>query len=421
MIKNKICNMFFFIVLSFFCIFLLNEKVCAYYDVCNFEVTKTDSGDLKDCKDNIIYLDEQNKDKSSFIVANREINGKNKILYKGNVDGIETFYASSFNFYAVAYDDKSLFGTAKDQWSSIAIDNQVVYDGKFEDSLFNKSSKKYLPIYNEIGTYLIKNYVNGSVTNVIKIIVIDSSEIGIEIKSATYGGYNLNDEVSSINSYDLLFEFLGGKYGIGDNILIAINSCNRTISYSNAITLKNEAFKDCLRNNEVNKIKITLYNGFGNSKTFSYEISIKSRNVDVKLENSVSKIATTSRRVLIKATPGVGKTLDESSNLYYWSTNGDDKLTYEEFMTNYNLSEMKGVYNSNRGVILRDSVGTYYLYALAKDEDSYAVVRSEKYILMENSRLNKIVYSDFILVGILILGATIPVVIYLFVRGKDTE
>lgn len=420
--KNRIYKMIFFIVSLFFCIVISNEKISAYYDsVCNYESIQTDSGDFKDCKNNVIYLDEENKDRSSFIVANREMYGENKILYKGNVNGIETFYASSFNFYAVVYDDRSLFGANADQWSTVTINNETVYDGSFDDSFFNKSSKNYLPLYNEIGTYLIKNYVGGKVTNVIRVIVIDHTEFGIEVKSATYGDDNLNDRISSTNSYDLSFEFSGGKYGIGNNILISINSCNRTIDYSDVITLKNEEFRECLVYNEVNKIKLTAYNGFGNSKTFTYEIIVKSRNVDIKLENSVSKLATTSRRVLIKATPGVGKTLDESNNLYYWSTSENDKLTYEEFMTNYNLSDKKGSYTSSRGVILRDSVGAYYLYALAKDDDSYVVVRSEKYILMESNRLNKIVYSDFILVGILALGATIPVVIYLFVRGKDTE
>ena len=84
-------------------------------------------------------------------------------------------------------------------------------------------------------------------------------------------------------------------------------------------------------------------------------------------------------------------------------------------------SDKKGTYTSNKGVILIDSEGAYYLYALAKDDDSYVVVRSEKYVLNGSGFVNKIIYKDFILVGILCVAAALPIFIYLFVRGKDTD
>ena len=155
-------------------------------------------------------------------------------------------------------------------------------------------------------------------------------------------------------------------------------------------------------------MSLTVYNGFNKGKTFKYSFSLNSNDVSIKLENSVSAIETSSRRLVIKAYAGSGKTLDTHYNLYYWSKNPDDKLTYQDFMTNYEASKNKGNYNESRGVILRETVGVYYLYALAKDDDSTVVVRSDEYVLKEEARLTKIILKDVIFVGGLIVLAALP-------------
>ena len=90
-------------------------------------------------------------------------------------------------------------------------------------------------------------------------------------------------------------------------------------------------------------------------------------------------------------------------------------------MSNYEKSENKGSYSGNKGVILREKEGTYYLYALAVDNDSQVVVRSDKYVLKMKDKLNRIIVKDVVFVIALIFGAILPIVIYLFIREKDTD
>jgi hypothetical protein len=137
------------------------------------------------------------------------------------------------------------------------------------------------------------------------------------------------------------------------------------------------------------------------------------------MENSVSKLETSSRRILVNAKAGNGKTLNEKYSLYYWSTNPSDNLDYDSFMENYNKSMYKGAYSSSKGVILRNTVGTYYLYALAKDDDSTLVVRSDEYILKESKTLNKIIIDDVIIVCILGVLSISSVAIYIIIRIKE--
>ncbi len=414
------------VLMAFICLFIAlgesNVKAFSYNDTCNGNILKAESNNYYECGDNAIYL-MNDKNKSSFIIANaNDMNISNKVLYAGNVNGIETFYASAFYFYAVVYDDRPFLGYGEDAWADVSINGEIVYSGAFENSfLVNKSSQKLLPLYNEIGTYIIRQYVSSEVINIIKVIVPNENESGLDVSKVTYDGIDINS-VSTTNKYgDITFYINGGLFGFSNEVNIKINSCEIVKNIDSELTLKNSEFVDCLNYNLDNKISINIANGLNVSETFTYSFVINCKNVLISLESSVAKDATSSRRIVIKATPGKGKTLDESNSLYYWSTREDDKLTYEDFITNYENSERKGKYSSNKGVILRNSVGTYYLYALAKDDDSYIVVRSEKYELYSNHSVNKIIVKDFIIVGILCIAAAIPVFIYIFVRGKDTD
>lgn len=409
-------------IFAFMHLFNASVVKASYDQTCAINVIKATFNDYYDCGDNPIYLMEDNKEKSSFIIAGYKNDIKNRVLYAGKIDGIDTFYASAFKYYAVVYDDRPLFGYGNDMWSNVTINNETVYDGSFENSFFkDKSYTKLVALYNEIGTYIIRQYVGGSVTRMIKVIIPDNENIGIFVSEAKYGNINMDGSSTREKYENIKFVITGGEYGYDNSVSVKINECVSKEKFSNEIILENSTFKDCLNFGENNKVVITLRNGLNVKKEYSYNFTIDNQNVSIKLESSISKVSTSSRRIVINAKAGINKKLDVSSNLYYWSTNDNDKLTYEDFMTNYEKSDKKGSYTSNKGVILRNSEGTYYLYALAKDDDSYVVVRSEKYVLNESGFVNKIIYKDFILVGLLCIGAALPVFIYLFVRGKDTD
>lgn len=423
MMKKNIFK-YLLIISVFTFMHLFNSSVInAIYDnTCNIDVIKATEKDYYDCGDNPIYLMESDKEKSSFIIAGYHNDKKNKVLYAGKIDGIETFYASSFKYYAVVYDDRPLLGYGKDMWSNITINNETVYDGSFDNSFFKDNSyKKLLSLFNEVGTYIIRQYVGGSVTNVIRVIIPSKDNAGITVSEAKYGNINMDGSSTNDKYENMKFVVAGGEYGYNSNVSIKVNECLYKIKFENEITIDNALFKECLKLNETNKVVLTLKNGLNVTKEFNYNFVIKNQNVSIKLESSVSKVSTSSRRIVINAVAGTNKSLDTNCNLYYWSKSDSDKLTYEDFMTNYENSDKKGTYTSNKGVILRDSEGTYYLYALAKDDDSYVVVRSEKYVLSGSGFVNKIIYKDFILVGILCVAAALPIFIYLFVRGKDTD
>ena len=90
-------------------------------------------------------------------------------------------------------------------------------------------------------------------------------------------------------------------------------------------------------------------------------------------------------------------------------------------MSNYEKSENKGSYSSNNAVILRDSNGTYYLYALARDSSGQSVVlRSDEYILEKGKMVNKVTTSDILLVVGFCIAAAVPIFVYLLIRGKDS-
>ena len=176
----------------------------------------------------------------------------------------------------------------------------------------------------------------------------------------------------------------------------------------------------CLKRNEKNALNITLYNGFNEPAIFKYKFNLVSEKITINLESTVSKLETSSRRILINAKAGNGKELDKNYSLYYWSTSSTDGLNYEDFMENYKNSKYKGTYSDSKGVILRNTEGVYYLYALAKDDDSSTVVKSDEYVLKESQKLNKVIIDDVIIVCVLGILALLPIVVYLVTRVKDT-
>ena len=414
----------FLIFISVFVSFLLfnGSKVSAYTDTCNAGEIYSVSGTYKLCGSNNIYLMENNKELSSFLVATRGVSNRDgKVIYAGKVGGIDTFYSSGFNFYGVVYDDKGLFTSSNNVWSDVSINGIVVYSGEFEDNaLLDESREGFIEYYDEVGTYLIRQYIGGKVQSAIKVIVVDRNAVEVNVEDAKFGDDLLEDINLPYSQSDLSFKFSGGTYGFGQKVSLSVNSCKITVPFRNVLVVDYDLFGACLLPNEFNTVSLTAYNGFNNDKTFKYLFNLRSSNVSIKLEASFSDVVTTSKRILITANAGNNAVLDEDYCLYYWSKSANDGLTYNEFMTNYELSEHKGMYSSNKGVILRDSSGTYYLYALAKDDNSTVVVRSDKYEFKKSKRVNKVIWQDFALVGTFCFFAAIPIFVYLFIREKDT-
>lgn len=410
--------------LGFLFLFLLFDnsavKGVDYKEVCKQTIT-AGVGEYRQCHDNYIYLIDD-KDKSSHITSTLKLNTDEQILYVGKIDGIDTFYTLSFQFFGVIYDERALSKSDMNYWADISFNGVVVYDGAFEDTwLIDQSEIQRVTLYDEQGTYLIRHFIGGKMTNKIKVIIPSKTDYSVDIAVAKYGEKNLYSNNLIGKTDNLVFDVVGGLYGFSKKVDVSVNACEFVVRFNKKLVIDNSEFSSCLKYNDINNVMIVIYNGFNKGVKFKYSFNLNSNNVSIKLEDSISAVETSSRRVLIHAYAGNGKNLKEEYSLYYWSENADDKLTYKDFMSNYENSQYKGVYSISRGVILRDAVGTYYLYALAVDDDSNVVVRSEEYVLKKKERLNKIMTKDIIYVGGLIVLAVAPIVIYLLVRGKDTD
>ena len=421
----KLINRFLMLFVAFL-MFVLLENVnvkATYSDVCDGEQIKASSGTYTRCDNKNIYLMMNDINKSSYIVANRDVEIKNQLLYAGKIDGLDTFYSLAFNYYSVIYDNRNLFNSNDNVYSDISINGEVVYSGKFEDNILIDESKSFFvkAFYDEKGTYLIRQYIGNKVYSAIRVIVVDDKDLNITVSNAKYGTELLGEnDLIYDSSNNLSFAVNGGQYGFGNYVNVKINECSKSVVFNKNLIITSEVINGCLKQNDNNTVSLTILNGLGEEKKYDYKFYLYGANVSIKLEDSVSDVITTSRRIVVKASPGLGNSLDEEACLYYWSTNANDKLTYEDFMTNYELSENKGRYTSNKGVILRDSYGTFYLYALAKDNENSIVVRSNEYILKKNTRINNTNLSDLLFVLGVSVCAVVPIVVYLFVRGKDT-
>lgn len=415
---KKIIVIFSFLILSWF-FSCLEVKAYNYYSICD-ETIKAESGIYRKCGDNHLYLIRE-EEKSSHFVSTLEMHNSSQILYAGMIDGIDTFYSNGFYYYSVVYDNQRYGETSKDYWTDIVLDNVLIYDSSFNDIIMDQSKRAPVYFIKKVGTYLIRQHIGDRIAKVVRMIVVDKNDFSLGVEKVKYDGKDIESNKIIELDGDLSFSVYGGKYGFDKYVRVEVNSCLNIVEFKKNITIKNEFFKECLRYNENNKIYITISNGLGNKKTFDYNLKLVSNNVSVSLENSVSSIETSSRRIVINAKAGEGKQLNENLSLYYWSKSSDDGLNYQDFLKNYDESEYKGIYSSNKGVILRNTVGTYYLYALAVDDDSIVVVRSDEYVLKKKERLNNIRVNDVIFVIGLAVLAVLPVVIYINIRGKDTN
>lgn len=417
---RRIFNLFIFIFISLFYIVCFSEGVKANYsEVCKGDQVETNSIEYSKCDDSIIYLLPGNKH-SSYIVSIEDNSYNKQILYAGKQNGLDTFYTGRFNLYHVVYDDRGLFTSDENYWMDLSINGAIRYTGEFNDNMLVDESETGFTVYNEVGTYILRQYYKGKMVSAIRVIVVDRFDTDLFINKAFYGDSDLESNEVIKNSNNLVFDISGGKYGFDPIAKLSVNSCDMELMFSKQLIIDYGEFSHCLLDNDKNKIVVTLKNGLNMESVFTYKFKLVGEHVSIKLVNSISTLATSSRRILIKASAGKDSELDTNYSLYYWSKNPNDGLNYSDFMTNYEKSENKGTYTSSAGVILRNEEGTYYLYALAKDGNSEVVVRSDEYVLTNKRVVNKVNKSNVIFVAIMVVIAALPIFIYLLIREKDT-
>jgi hypothetical protein len=416
-------------ILTFLCAFLFilfnsHENINAgIYDKACKDTIIANKGTYKNCGNEYIHTLPEEKEYSSGFRSTEKMSGDDtRILYVGPINGIDTFYSTGFFYYPVVYDNREAFNNDKNYWTTVSRNGQIVYDGSFKDNiLLDQSEKSFCRNFNLEGTYLIKQYIGSRVVNTLKVIVVSKEDLSLSVENIKYGDKHISENSLLGKGENLNLTITGGTFGYEKEINVKVNECSFNVPFSKQLIIDNSDFRKCLKYNEKNHLSLTIYNGFNKSRTFKYGFVLNSNNVSIKMKDSISAIETSSRRVLIQSFAGSGKNLNEEFNLYYWSTNPNDKLTYEDFLINYENSDNRGAYSSKKGVILRETEGTYYLYALAKDDDSAIVVRSDEYVLKKKDLLNRIIMHDLIFVLGLCVLAIIPVVVYLFIRGKDTD
>lgn len=416
--RKMVYSLYVFVFFALFIAFSFENVRAEYSDVCNGDEIQALNSNYKKCDDNIVYLIDNRY--SSYINSTEDFSGKKQLLYAGKIDNADTFYTTKFEFHGVVFDNRKIGSTKENLWSDLSIDGVVRYTGKFNDNFLVDESSMTSTVYNEVGTYLIRQFVNGKIEKIIRVIVVHRLDDKMSVTSAKWGNNNLSLKEIVRGNDDIVFEIEGGDYGFELDANLKVNSCNIIVPFSKKMVISYSEFSDCLLDNDKNKITLSLVNGLGMQKDFKYTFNLVGEKVSIKLINSISTIQTSSRRIVIKASAGKGSELDTNYNLYYWSTSPNDNLTYDDFMSNYSNSAYKGSYSADTGVILRNETGTYYLYALAKDGNSEVVVRSDEYILTNSRGVNRIDKSNLVFLLGLIIISTMPIFIYLLIREKDT-
>ena len=273
-------------------VFLGGEDVRAQYSgVCIDSSLSLSNGFVRRCGNKNIYVDMENKDKSSYFVSTNSAFSPLQTLYVGKVDGIDTFYSYGFAYFGYVYDDGSMKYHKGDYWTSISVDGVRIYDGKFDDDWWlNNTREERRVLYNQKGEYLIHQYANGTAYRTIRVIVVSEKDYDMTINSVKYGDKVVGKDSLIGNKGDLVIDIAKNKYGYEKKVNVSVNSCELDVVFNNNLVIENRKFSSCLNHNDTNKISITLYNGFGNKKTFKYSFKLASEKITIKLENSVSEM-----------------------------------------------------------------------------------------------------------------------------------
>lgn len=394
------------------CLFSLvsTTKVDASYKYCDQKIEGTN---YYDCG-SYIYTYYEDTSRSSIIYS---ADKQSSIIYAGEKDGTSVFYANGLKFYNRSYDDTTKANN--DMWTVVSTKGKEVFNGSFKDSwLLDDSHEDYYYFILNRDVYAFRQYTNnGELYRTIAIYNVDKNSIAIN--SVEYDGFDLNDYSQEVLKSEIgISGKVSAKYG-AKYVTTSIDGqvLNNTFDGVNIFISSDEVNKYLLAG-ETQTLEIAAHNYFGGSIIEKYKIKLVSYGVTIHFSTMSSIVESNSRRILINADAGKGKNIDTDYCWYYWSTSGDDSLLYDDFLKNYANSSYKGSYSEDKGVIIRNTTGTYYLYALARDEDSWIVERSEGYILNDVHPETVYYLEDILLIIGLSLLAITPVCIYLIIRKK---
>lgn len=387
---------------------IFSNKVSAAYQFCDTPIENTS---YYDCG-NYIYSYYEDTRHSSIIYALEDAS----IIYAGEKEGVSVFYANGFRYYNVSYDDRE--SSNENLWSILSHKGTIIYNGTFNDSRILDDSHEdfyYYTLYNDI--YTIKQYKQGKLHRTLAIYNIENS---VDFTNAMYDDTSL--EENSINevsqSNDGIRVDINSLYGIKE-VKVKINNVIVNAEFKqNTLYISNDIVNPLLIPGEKIDIVIDVFDYFNNDYTFEYGVMLFKDIVSIRFSTMTSVTRSVSRRIVIDATAGKNKQLDTDYCWYYWSTSPDDSLKYDDFLVNYANSSYKGSYSEDKGVILRNTSGTYYLYALAKDDDSWVVEKSEGFVLNHVSTTVSYTIGDAILIVSLLIVAIVPIYIYLLIRKK---
>lgn len=390
---------------------LANSKVLASYPYCD---KKIENSDYYDCGRYIYsYYEDTLNSTMLFTLGDDE-----SFLYAGKRDGVDVFYADGFKYYNVSYDDRS--DSNNNRWSVISTRGKVVYNGSFSDSGLIDDGHRgtyYYNMYKDV--YALRQYSkkDGLIRTLVIYNVEDQS---ISLSDIKYDGREItSDSINEVlESNDGISMKINSNYGIR-KIAITLDDVNVDYDYRDGrVFISKEDINSKLVKGKPIVLKVTVTNYFGYDVETEYSLKLLNYNVSISFETLSSVNKSNSRRIVINAIAGKDKKIDKAYCWYYWSTSDDDSLQYEDFLVNYTNSEHKGSYSQDKGVILRNTSGKYYLYALAKDDDSFIIERSEGYDLNNKTGQVKHTISDAIFLVSLAIVAIIPVSIYLSIRKR---
>ena len=405
---------FIVLVMNFFA---SSIKVNAGYVGCYKKIEGTD---YYDCG-SYIYTYHGPNERSSMVYA---APGSN-MVYAGESNGYSLFYAYGIRYYNRTYDDRTLENN--NIWTTISRDGVLLFSGEFDDSIFVDETHEGFYKEGDVlkeGIYEVIQYnQNGNIYKKILIYNVKkniSKVYNASINDFEYDGVSINPgeitDVIELKNHVVIK--IGGSFGIRSFSIKIGGVMIKDYSIVDGNVVLDKKFYDYLSKGNVNEIKITVKNYLGREDSKTYYINALSSNVSINFSSISSEVISSSRRIVISADAGIGRVLDSDYCWYYWSKDPDDSLKYEDFLINYANSEYKGSYSEDKGVILRNTSGTYYLYALAKDDVSYVVSRSEGYILDDGSFKVSYSVNDGILIVSLLILAIAPISIYLFIRKK---
>jgi len=208
----KYFSIFFFFALSM----IVVTKQIGASDYKKYCFNKIEGTDLYDCG-NIIYTYYEDKEHSSYIVSL----DSSSILYAGEKDGMDIFYANSIQYNNVSYDDRSRDNN--NLWSIITSKGKMVFDGSFKDTFVDDSHSGYYryPLGKDV--YTIRQYHHdGELYRTI--VIYRFKDWGIDFTNVKYDGIDVfNSEVNEVLEPKNEMELnINSKYGV-KNLEVTIN------------------------------------------------------------------------------------------------------------------------------------------------------------------------------------------------------